>query len=600
MPPPLCRGADGFDGSQVLCIFNPNLASAGKPAQGKFEGRCVLCHNEELRRRCASQRLLKLLGYHMYMLRCANPDAYALALRRIPADHQGDVEDLVNEYSQPARKKSSVKPKPEAADVDDSDYASSGTEQEDSREEKINNDGELLAEKNIMAESGQPAAEPTAETMAEAMSSAAEPTTKADVVAAAQPMAGTATAAMEAEPCGELLVMAEENSQQAGALTAQTPGKATATTISKIAIPESGQADAGPVATAAAGATAVDMAAGAAAAKIVTVAAIDASAKTTTGLTDHRQDLLGPPKRCRLWAELRPHAQAAVEITEHDDPVAKAAETSGAADASAAQASGKLAEEEETQAAAFGEAMAMAMAVVPGNVTAQMATGSSKVYDEKQKGLEMNPMGGHLTGEAADMAIFEAAVADVGSSNNISTMCPAMMGSAGTVATQDAAAVAKILAAAPEDCNRLLMPKKREADVADLATGKRAKRTSGTMSSTCCTTASPDAQLDNPARASNIKEFVKYGCHVLSWMSQAKTGIAEDCLQELRALLSQEILETPQDLKTDIEVLFSASGDLQSRRRVLVKLIRWARDFTAQTQGHGIAASSGMQRSIQH
>ena len=86
MAPRKCVGIYLVNGERMQCIFSINPETPRRPAHGSFDGRCVWCNPQELRRRCENQRLRKLLVYNLTCLRNVNEDmdVFSLAGDRLP------------------------------------------------------------------------------------------------------------------------------------------------------------------------------------------------------------------------------------------------------------------------------------------------------------------------------------------------------------------------------------------------------------------------------------------------------------------------------------------------------------------------------------
>ena len=80
MGPRKCQGFDDGDGNITPCVFSTNAQTAGSPAHGNFEGRCVWCNPAELQRRCGAQRLRKLLVCNLRRLYEINPDTEVMTM----------------------------------------------------------------------------------------------------------------------------------------------------------------------------------------------------------------------------------------------------------------------------------------------------------------------------------------------------------------------------------------------------------------------------------------------------------------------------------------------------------------------------------------
>ena len=62
-------------GAETLCCFS--LVKAGEASQGKYNGKCIWCDNEELSFKCEDKRTRKLLTFNLKMLTTINMMAAA-------------------------------------------------------------------------------------------------------------------------------------------------------------------------------------------------------------------------------------------------------------------------------------------------------------------------------------------------------------------------------------------------------------------------------------------------------------------------------------------------------------------------------------------
>ena len=95
---------------QGACQFSMN--TLGGKAQGRYGGKCVCCNPAELKRRCETPRLRKLLAYHLRMLRGLNSDIAQVAIEQVPANYQDTMVALADERTKSRTKGSASQDTP--------------------------------------------------------------------------------------------------------------------------------------------------------------------------------------------------------------------------------------------------------------------------------------------------------------------------------------------------------------------------------------------------------------------------------------------------------------------------------------------------------